>query len=108
MSSDIHYRVLKILEAEPQLTQRALASRLGVSLGKANYCLRALAKRGLIKARNFKNSDRKKQYMYVLTPKGVQQKIKYAYLFLTQKAKEFEEIQKEIAELERRRSTIKD
>ena len=107
VSSDIHYRVLRILEAEPQLTQRALASRLGVSLGKANYCLRALVQKGLIKAKNFKNNERKKQYMYILTPKGVREKARFAYLFLKQKASEYEQIQKEIEELERQHRLAK-
>lgn len=108
MSSEIHYRVLKMLEAEPHLTQRALASRLGVSLGKVNYCLQALVQKGLIKARNFKKSDKKRRYMYVLTPKGVRQKAQYAYSFLRRMAAEYEELQKEIAEFERQNLLAKE
>ena len=108
MSSEIDYRVLKILESEPELTQRALAAHLGVSLGKINYCLQALIEKGLIKARNFRDSERKKRYMYVLTPKGVRQKARYAYRFLKLKAAEYEELLKEIEELEKRKIAFED
>jgi EPS-associated MarR family transcriptional regulator len=99
MNSEISYRVLKILEEEPQITQRALAERLGVSLGKANYCLKALVRKGFIKARNFKNNGRKIQYVYVLTPRGVQERMAVTLEFLRRKSDEFDEIRREIDRL---------
>jgi EPS-associated MarR family transcriptional regulator len=102
MNSEVSYRVLRILEEEPEITQRALAERLGVSLGKANYCLKALLRKGFIKARNFKNSGRKVQYVYALTPKGVQERMRVTLDFLRRKSDEFEEIKQEIERITRR------
>jgi EPS-associated MarR family transcriptional regulator len=102
MKSEVSYRILKILESEPAITQRALAERLGVSLGKANYCLRALIRKGFVKVRNFKNSRRKVQYVYVLTPSGVQERMTEALEFLRIKSDEFSEIRSEIERLSAR------
>lgn len=99
MNVEVRYRILKALEARPEMTQRELASLLGVSLGKTNYCLRALIEKGYIRARNFKNSGRKVQYIYVLTPKGVQERTRVALEFLRRKAAEFDEIREEIDRL---------
>ena len=74
MNEDTHYRVLKVIEINPQITQRQLADELGISLGKANYCLKSLAQKGLIKASNFKNSNNKLAYAYLLTPHGIEEK----------------------------------
>lgn len=100
MNSEIRYRVLRLLEQEPELTQRALAQRLGVSVGKVNYCLRGLIRKGFIKARNFKNSSRKPQYVYVLTPEGFRERTRVAIEFLRRKSDEFDEIREELARLE--------
>lgn len=85
-----------------------MASRLGVSLGKVNYSLQALVERGLIKARSLRTSERKKRHMYVLTPKGVRERALYAYRFLKQKAAEYEELLREIEELEKRNVSFED
>lgn len=93
------YRLLKRLEANPGLSQRALARELGVSLGKVNYCLRALMDKGLIKARNFRDSRNKLAYLYVLTPKGVAEKARLTMEYLRIKVAEAEAIQREIEAL---------
>ena len=71
MDQETHYKLLSYLDEHPDVTQRELAEQLGVSLGKVNYCLKALICRGLIKARNFRSSDNKRAYLYVLTPAGI-------------------------------------
>ena len=100
MSEDTHYKVLKILELNPQLSQRELARQLGVSLGKANYCLQALIEKGHVKAENFRNSDNKVAYLYLLTPKGVKAKATISVKYLQRKIDEYEELKLEIAELQ--------
>ncbi|HUF09866.1 MAG TPA: MarR family EPS-associated transcriptional regulator [Rhodothermales bacterium] len=102
MDTEISYRVLKILEEEPEITQRALAVHLGISIGKANYCLKALMRKGFIKARNFKNSNRKTQYVYVLPPQGIQERTRVTLEFLRRKSAEFDEIRDEIERLSTR------
>jgi EPS-associated MarR family transcriptional regulator len=99
MTEDTHYKVLKILEQNPQVSQRELASELGVSLGKANYCIRALIDKGLVKASNFKNSENKRAYFYVLTPRGIEAKAKISVRFLARKMAEYEALRLEIEEL---------
>lgn len=95
------YRLLKLLETNPQLSQRQLAEALDVSVGKVNFCLRALLERGLVKVRNFRNSDNKVAYAYYLTPKGAREKIRTTAGFLKRKIAEYEAIEKEIEELKR-------
>ena len=99
MIEDTHYHVFKILEANPRISQRELAVELGVSLGKANYCIRAMIDKGLVKANNFKNSDNKRAYFYVLTPKGIEAKAKISVRFLARKMAEYEALRVEIDEL---------
>jgi EPS-associated MarR family transcriptional regulator len=99
MTEDTHYRVFKILETNPRISQRELAGELGVSLGKANYCMRALIDKGLVTANNFKNSDNKRAYFYVLTPKGIEAKAKISVRFLARKMAEFETLRAEIEDL---------
>ena len=101
MDQEIHLKVLRELEDNPELTQRELAQKMGVSLGKANYCLKALIDRGLVKARNFRNSDNKRAYLYVLTPKGIEEKSRISVSFLKRKMDEFEVLRREIEELQR-------
>ncbi|MEO1766444.1 MarR family EPS-associated transcriptional regulator [Thiobacter aerophilum] len=93
------YRLLKLLEANPEASQRALARELGVSLGKVNYCLRALMDKGWVKARNFRNSDNKLAYLYVLTPKGAAEKARLTVEYLRIKLAEAEALEREIAAL---------
>ena len=96
MSEEIHYHVLKHIESNPSITQRELAKELGVSVGKVNYCLKALIDKGWIKANNFKNSNKKLAYFYILTPSGLEQKAKITVNFLKRKINDYEELKKEI------------
>jgi EPS-associated MarR family transcriptional regulator len=98
---EIHLKVLRHLEEHPEITQRELAQHLGVSLGKANYCLKALIDRGWVKVNNFKNSNRKAAYIYLLTPSGIEKKAQITLRFLQQRMREYEQLKQEIAELER-------
>ena len=96
MKEEIQYHVLKHIEANPSITQRELAKELGVSVGKVNYCLKALIDKGWIKANNFKNSNKKLAYFYILTPSGLEQKAKITMNFLKRKMSDYEELKKEI------------
>ncbi|MEP7294609.1 MAG: MarR family EPS-associated transcriptional regulator [Burkholderiales bacterium] len=96
---DVQYELLRQLTREPAASQRSLAARMGVSVGKVNYCLRALVHKGLVKANNFRRSDNKLAYAYVLTPAGIEEKAELAHNFLQRKISEFEQIQREIHEL---------
>jgi EPS-associated MarR family transcriptional regulator len=100
MNQETHLQVLRHLEHNPDVTQRELAEHLGVSLGKANYCLKALISKGFVKARNFKNSNRKSAYFYMLTPQGIDEKTRISVAFLKRKIHEYEQLKHEIAELE--------
>lgn len=99
----IHYRLLKLLQANPELTQRELAKAMGVSLGKINYCLKALVEKGLVKAANFRNHPNKKCYAYLLTPKGIEEKARITLRFLKRKQQEYEALK---AEIERLRNEV--
>lgn len=92
-------RTLEVLQQHPTLSQRELAQVLGVSLGKANYCLRALLAKGLLKAQNFKNSNNKLAYAYTLTPAGVAARAELTAEFLRVKVMEYERLSVEIAQL---------
>lgn len=96
-----HYRLLKLLQDNPELTQRELAAATGVSLGKVNYCLKALIAKGLIKAANFRNNPNKKAYVYLLTPMGIEEKARITLRFLQRKREEYASIKQEIAVLQR-------
>ena len=100
MLTDEHrYRILKLLEARPDLNQRAVAAELGISLGKVNYCLRALIEKGLLKANNFRNNQNKRAYAYFLTPKGMEEKARITVQFLRLKVAEYESLNQEIERL---------
>ena len=98
---EIRYRLLKILTQESNLTQRDMAKEMGISLGKVNYCLSELAKRGLIDVIRFKSAKNKIPYTYVLTPRGMKEKGRLTVNFLKRKVSEYEEIHRQIAELSR-------
>ncbi len=93
------FKVMRALEANPNTSQRELAESMGMSLGKANYCLKALLDKGLIKVRNFRNSRNKLAYAYLLTPKGVAAKTRLTGRFLKRKVAEYEALRREIEEL---------
>lgn len=105
---EVHYKLLKLLHDEPELSQRELAKRLGISVGKINYCLKALAEKGLIKAGNFKNSPDKRAYVYLLTPQGVKAKAKATLEFLRRKQAEYEALKKEISQLKREAAVVEE
>jgi EPS-associated MarR family transcriptional regulator len=96
-----HYGLLKTLEENPGLSQRDLAKRLGVSLGKINYCLNALVEKGSLKINNFRNSDNKLAYAYLLTPQGIESRARMTLEFLQVKVAEYERLRREIEELKR-------
>ena len=97
---DLHFRVLRLLQEHPDLSQRELASKLGVSNGKLHYCLNALIEKGLVKLGNFANSKHHLGYAYLLTPKGIAQKARMTGDFLRRKMAEYESLQAEIATLQ--------
>lgn len=98
-STEIRYRLLKILEKNPNLTQRQMAEKMGLSLGKFNYCLKELAKKGIVKIERFTTSDHKAAYMYLLTPRGIEEKTRITANFLKRKMAEYEQLKQEIREL---------
>jgi EPS-associated MarR family transcriptional regulator len=93
--------VLREIDADPEMTQRTLSSRLGLSLGKINFLVKALIEKGLIKVENFKNSKNKSAYLYSLTPHGFEEKTKATYLFLKRKIEEYERLEVEIKQLKK-------
>jgi EPS-associated MarR family transcriptional regulator len=99
LTDELHYRLLKHLQANPQATQRELAQALGISLGRTNYCVRALIDRGWVKAQNFLNCHNKRAYSYLLTPQGIEQKARIAARFLQRKRAEYAALKAEIAAL---------
>jgi len=99
LTDEYHYKILKMVETNPEVSQRELAQQLGISLGKTNFCLNALIEKGMLKASNFRNSKNKKAYMYKLTPKGIEEKAAVTMRFLKRKMQEYETIQSEIEQL---------
>ena len=99
LSDEARYRLLKLLDDNPGLSQRELAEALEISLGKTNYCVRALIEKGWVKVVNFRNSERKLGYLYKLTPKGIAEKSRATQEFLSCKIREYERLTVEIAEL---------
>lgn len=99
-SEEVHFRVLQLIQSHPGLSQRDLAQHLGVSLGKANYCLNALIERGFVKAENFRRHDNKLAYLYLLTPRGLEEKSRTTVQFLRRKVGEYEALKAEIAHLQ--------
>lgn len=99
LQEESHLKVLRLLESDPSLTQRELSRALGVSLGKTNYCVRALLDKGLIKMQNFRSSDNKLSYAYLLTPAGMAAKAELTRGFLRRKMREYEHLKREIEHL---------
>ena len=91
-----HFDVLRKIQKKSETTQRELAEELGFSLGKLNYCIKALHAKGLIKMQNFKKNPKKINYMYVLTPKGIAEKTKLTINFMKRKMNEYDELKKEL------------
>ena len=91
-----HFDVLRKIQMNPESSQRELAQKLGFSLGKLNYCLKALKSKGLVKIENFKKNPKKINYIYVLTPKGISEKVKLTVSFMKRKMREYDELRKEL------------
>ncbi len=94
-------QLLKELESSPSITQRELSSRLGISLGKVNYIVKALIEKGFVKASLFNESNKKSAYFYVLTPHGLEEKAKITYRFLKRKMREYDQLKEEIEQLKK-------
>ena len=99
MNEEISYRLFKLIDEDPDISQRKLAKAMGISLGKTNYCLKALMDKGWLKACNFKNSNKKIAYAYVLTPSGLGAKAKLTARYLKNKVREYESLKCEIEKL---------
>jgi EPS-associated MarR family transcriptional regulator len=99
LSDEVRYSLLRLLEANPTMSQRDVAKQLGMSLGKVNFCVQALIEKGMLKATNFKNSQHKAAYMYFLTPRGIEEKAQVTARFLQQKVREYEELRADIARI---------
>jgi EPS-associated MarR family transcriptional regulator len=99
-SDEIPLQILRLLEANPRMSQRELAEQLGLSLGKTHYCIHALIEKGWLKARNFRNSDNKLAYAYALTPSGIRQRATATVEFLKRKRVEYAALKREISRLE--------
>lgn len=104
LNDETRYRILKMLEADPQASQRRIADELGISLGRVNYCLQALIRKGLVKANNLRSSANKRAYLYLLTPRGIEDKARVTARFLRVKLDEYEILKRELEELQRESS----
>ena len=101
MSTETHLKILKHIQSNPEASQRQLAKELGISVGKVNYCIRALIDKGFVKAGNFKRNTDKLSYLYLLTPHGIEEKLKLTASFLQRKLVEYEQLTLEIEQLRR-------
>ncbi len=106
LTDEYRYRILKLLENKPSASQREIASELGVSLGRVNFCLQALAEKGLIKVNNFRRNESKRAYLYYLTPKGIKEKARVTVRFLKVKLDEYEVLKRQVEELKREASEV--
>lgn len=106
LDHETRYRILKMLAADPQSSQRRIADQLGISLGRVNYCLQALVRKGLVKANNFRNSANKRAYLYLLTPRGIEEKTRLTAEFLRVKLNEYEILKHELEELQREAAAL--
>jgi EPS-associated MarR family transcriptional regulator len=100
-NDEIGYKLMRLLDAKSELSQRDVARELGVSLGKVNYCVQALIRKGWLKAKRFRNSRNKAAYLYLLTPRGIEQKASLALEFLRIKTREYEMLRAEIRQMRR-------
>lgn len=101
LTDETRYRILKLLEADPHASQRRMSDELGISLGRLNYCLNALINKGLVKANNFRSSTNKRAYLYLLTPRGIEERARVTARFLRVKLDEYEILKRELEELQR-------
>jgi EPS-associated MarR family transcriptional regulator len=101
LTDEYRYKLFRMLESNPQASQRDLARALGISVGRVNFCLNALMEKGLLNAKNFKNSKNKRAYMYYLTPRGFEEKTRVTVRFFRQRLAEYEALSAEIEALRR-------
>jgi EPS-associated MarR family transcriptional regulator len=101
LTDEYRYKILKLVSDNPEISQRELARQLNISLGKANFCIKALIEIGLVKATNFRNSQNKLAYMYLLTPHGIEEKAIITVQFLQYKMREYESLKSEIELMKR-------
>jgi len=101
--AELHYRLLRVIEQQPEISQRDLAQELGLSLGKVNYCLKAFVARGLVKVGNFRRTDNKLAYTYLLTPKGFEEKARVTLRFFRRIEAEYETLKHEVERYEQRK-----
>jgi EPS-associated MarR family transcriptional regulator len=101
LTDEYRYRILKLLEADPHASQRRIADELGISLGRVNFCLRALTEKGLVKVNNFRSNANKRAYLYLLTPRGIEEKAVVTARFLKRKLDEYEALKREVEQLQR-------
>lgn len=101
LTEEARYKILRKIEANPDISQRQLAEALGISLGKTNYCMQALIAKGLIKAKNFSKSPKKARYLYILTPAGIENRAALTKRFLQRKMDEYEALRAEIEEIQK-------
>ncbi len=106
LNDENRYKLLKLLHDNPDMNQRQIASALGLSLGKVNFCLKALIEKGLVKVGNFSKSPNKKAYVYLLTLNGLEEKTRVTVKFLRRKMEEFEQLEVEIEELKKEASDL--
>ena len=100
LTDEYRYRILKLLETDPSASQRKIADELDISLGRVNFCLQALINKGLVKAKNFRGSANKGAYLYLLTPKGIEEKTRVTLRFLKVKLTEYADLKRELRELQ--------
>ena len=101
LTDEYRYRILKLLEADPHASQRRIADELGISLGRVNYCLQALIEKGLVKVNNFRSNANKRVYLYLLTPRGIEERARVTARFLRVKLEEHKVLMRELEELQR-------
>ena len=106
-NKDIHLDLLRKLEVNPEYTQRELSQEMGVSLGKINYCMKKLIEKGWVKLSNFSHNPNKVNYIYLLTPQGIEQKSRFTYSFLKIKMEEYETLKEEISSLKQDTERLK-
>jgi len=106
LDESLRYQILKRLQADPNISQRELANALDISLGKVNYCMKGLIEKGWVKAKNFRNSENKLAYTYLLTPHGLEEKARVTLSFLKYRMRQYEAMEKEIEELRNEARTM--
>lgn len=101
MTDELQHRIFKIIQKSPAINQRDLSNALGISLGKVNYCIRALVEKGWVKANNFRNNKNKLSYAYILTPSGLEEKASVTLRYLKRKMLEYDTLKQAVEELKK-------